>query len=126
MRTPSGTGARPSRGTSAAARPAATTRSACPGGARRRAGVDVLAGVLLGADVAGTLLLLQPVLAVALGAVVLGERPGAAQIAGCALVVAAVRLAGRGSVAPRDDSGMGSRARGHGRTGGRPDRAEVP
>ncbi|MES9539713.1 MULTISPECIES: DMT family transporter [unclassified Actinomadura] len=80
----------------------------------------------LGADVAGTLLLLQPVLAVALGAVVLGERPGAAQIAGCALVVAAVRLAGRGSVAPRDDSGVGSRARGHGRTGGRPDRAEVP
>jgi drug/metabolite transporter (DMT)-like permease len=80
----------------------------------------------LGADIAGALLLLQPVLAVVLGAVVLGERLATAQIAGCGLVVAAMWRAGRGSVAPREDSGMGSRARGDGRTGGRPDRAEVP
>ncbi|MFB9194541.1 DMT family transporter [Actinomadura verrucosospora] len=80
----------------------------------------------LGADVAGALLLLQPVLAVALGAMVLGERPGPAQLAGCGLVVAALWLAGRGSVPPRDDSGVGSRARGDARTGEHADRAEVP
>ncbi|MEU9840370.1 DMT family transporter [Actinomadura sp. NPDC048032] len=80
----------------------------------------------LGADVAGALLLLQPVLAVALGAMVLGERPGPAQLAGCGLVVAALWLAGRGSVPPRDDSGVGSRARGDARTGEDADRAEVP
>lgn len=80
----------------------------------------------LGADVAGALLLLQPVLAVALGAMVLGERPGPAQLAGCGLVVAALWLAGRGSVPPRDDSRVGSRARGDARTGEDADRAEVP
>ncbi|WP_372492428.1 DMT family transporter [Actinomadura litoris] len=45
------------------------------------------------AETGGTLLLLQPVLAVVFGAVVLAERPSPAQIAGCVLVVAAVRLA---------------------------------
>ncbi|MEV0665465.1 DMT family transporter [Actinomadura luteofluorescens] len=80
----------------------------------------------LGADVAGALLLLQPVLAVALGAVILGERPALAQLAGCGLVVTAIWLAGRGSVSPRDDSGMGPRTRGDARTGQRADRAEVP
>jgi drug/metabolite transporter (DMT)-like permease len=68
----------------------------------------------LRAEEGGTLLLLQPVLAVAFGAAVLGERPGPSQIAGCVLVLAAVRLAGRprtarpapsaDTVAPCDDS----------------------
>lgn len=42
---------------------------------------------------AGTLLLLQPALAVVLGLLVLGEHPGAVALAGCAVMVAAVRLA---------------------------------
>jgi drug/metabolite transporter (DMT)-like permease len=63
----------------------------------------------LRAEEGGTLLLLQPVLAVAFGAAVLGERPGISQIGGCALVLAAVRLAGRprggrsGGPAPADE-----------------------
>lgn len=40
-------------------------------------------------DVGATLLLLQPVLAVAAATVVLGERPTALQLVGCAIVVAA-------------------------------------
>ncbi|MDL4776375.1 MULTISPECIES: DMT family transporter [Thermomonosporaceae] len=46
------------------------------------------------AETGGTLLLLQPILAVLFGVVLLGERPTPWQIAGCALVVAAVRLTG--------------------------------
>ncbi|WP_307802011.1 DMT family transporter [Actinomadura violacea] len=62
----------------------------------------------LRAEEGGTLLLLQPVLAVAFGAAVLGERPGIVQIAGCALVLAAVRLAGR----PRAERSEGERSEG--------------
>ncbi|TDD85762.1 DMT family transporter [Actinomadura darangshiensis] len=80
----------------------------------------------LRADAAGTLLLLQPVLAVVFGAALLGERPGPAQLAGCGLVIAAAWLTGRGSVHRRDDSGMGSRARGDRRAGEHADRTTVP
>jgi drug/metabolite transporter (DMT)-like permease len=59
----------------------------------------------LRAEEGGTLLLLQPVLAVVFGAAVLGERPGFSQIAGCVLVLAAVRLAGR----PRAERPDGAR-----------------
>ncbi len=58
----------------------------------------------LRAEVGGALLLLQPVLAVLLGAAVLAERPAPAQLAGCALVVAAVRLAGRREPPPPQDA----------------------
>lgn len=45
---------------------------------------------------AGALLLVQPVLAVLLGAVVMGERPTVWQLAGCLLVVVTVAVATRG------------------------------
>ncbi|WP_254716280.1 DMT family transporter [Actinomadura sp. WMMB 499] len=57
----------------------------------------------LRAEVGGALLLLQPVLAVLLGAAVLAERPAPAQLAGCALVVAAVWLTGRREPPPPQD-----------------------
>ncbi|MFC6936537.1 DMT family transporter [Actinomadura yumaensis] len=55
----------------------------------------------LPAETGGTLLLLQPILAVAFGAVLLGERPSPSQAAGCALVIAAVWLTGRTARRPR-------------------------
>ncbi|MEV6832400.1 DMT family transporter [Amycolatopsis sp. NPDC051102] len=66
------------------------------------AGVGQLAGWLLisaalprmSATTGATLMLLQPVGAVLLGIVLLGETPGWAQLAGCAGVVAAVCFAG--------------------------------
>ncbi|GGV28057.1 hypothetical protein GCM10010182_58740 [Actinomadura cremea] len=61
------------------------------------------------AEVGGALLLLQPVLAVLLGAIVLGERPGPLQLAGCALVIGAVRLTGRRAAPPPRDAGPGPR-----------------
>lgn len=54
----------------------------------------------LPAETGGTLLLLQPILAVAFGAVLLGERPSPSQAAGCALVIAAVWLTGRAARRP--------------------------
>lgn len=66
---------------------------------------QVLAWLLVGAalprlapSVGAALLLLQPVLAVVIGVVALGERPTATQILGCLLVVIAVWVSGR---APR-------------------------
>ncbi|TDD88030.1 DMT family transporter [Actinomadura rubrisoli] len=54
----------------------------------------------LRAEVGGTLLLLQPVLAVIFGAVVLAEYPALLQIAGCLLVVAALWLTTRSAAGP--------------------------
>lgn len=51
---------------------------------------------------AGALLLVQPVLAIVLGAAVMGERPTAWQLAGCVLVVLTVAVSTRGAApAPR-------------------------
>lgn len=64
---------------------------------------QVVAWLLLGAalprlssSVGGTLLLLQPVLAVLLGIALLGEQPSAWQLLGCALVVGVVWWTSRG------------------------------
>lgn len=54
----------------------------------------------------GALLLAQPVLAVLLGAVVMGERPTAWQLAGCALVVLTVAVTTRGNTVPSIGGGQ--------------------
>ncbi|KAA5827193.1 DMT family transporter [Saccharopolyspora hirsuta] len=59
----------------------------------------------LAPNTSASLLLLQPVLAVALGVVVLAETPAPSQLVGCAVVVAAVWFAGRN---PRHESNTGS------------------
>ncbi|MDQ4115599.1 MAG: EamA family transporter, partial [Actinomycetota bacterium] len=64
---------------------------------------------------AAALLLAQPVLAVVLGAVVMGERPTHWQLAGCLLVVVTVAVATRGqgrpAPAPSDPVGRPSQSR---------------
>ncbi|WP_243417941.1 DMT family transporter [Actinomycetospora cinnamomea] len=52
-----------------------------------------------------SILLLQPVGAVLLGAVVLAERPGVLQLIGCAVVLAAVAVAARIRAAPPEPAG---------------------
>ncbi|MER5394426.1 DMT family transporter [Saccharopolyspora sp. NPDC002686] len=52
----------------------------------------------LAPNTSASLLLLQPVLAVALGMIVVSETPAASQLVGCAVVVAAVWFAGRSPV----------------------------
>lgn len=63
----------------------------------------------LAPDVGAAVLLLQPVLALALGALALGERPAPTQLAGCALVITTVWYSGRSGVQgarPRKVSGQ--------------------
>lgn len=59
----------------------------------------------LSAEVGATLLLAQPVMALAIAMVILGERPGPAQLAECAVVVAAVWMVNRRPMTPRRVSG---------------------
>ena len=74
----------------AAAWPLALYLGRCPDGARLhpvRRGLEHI-----GAGETATLTLAEPVTAVALGFAVLGERPGAAALAGAALVLAGLAL----------------------------------
>ncbi|MFE3170264.1 DMT family transporter [Amycolatopsis sp. NPDC059090] len=59
----------------------------------------LIAGALprLAASTGATMMLLQPVGAVAFGFLLLSERPGALQLAGCVIVLGAVCFAGRGA-----------------------------
>ncbi|PKV97748.1 threonine/homoserine efflux transporter RhtA [Amycolatopsis echigonensis] len=59
----------------------------------------LIAGALprLAASTGATMMLLQPVGAVAFGFLLLSERPGALQLVGCVIVLAAVCFAGRGA-----------------------------
>ncbi|WP_033295862.1 DMT family transporter [Amycolatopsis jejuensis] len=80
----------------------------------------LIAGALprLAASTGATLMLLQPVGAVAFGFLLLGEQPSMLQLTGCVVVLAAVCFAGRGapdqpsaSVSPTESSSPRARSR---------------